>query len=677
MEVAEFDAMIRWIASRIRLPGYEVGMWEEKHDERCFEFVTTERHAHLIAYLDEEESLVVEIGNATSVTSATKKNRAVYYFIRRVDEKLRLETMSKCVLHGTLARGAEAATLLTIMAQVFAPQLMGQKCWPESVKKDVMSQFHKFMASLTETTFEAAGQTVLYLPAGNEEDASVAAKNKDVVQELEAIVIGWTRQIKEVVNSQDHAYHAEVSGPLDEIQFWRSRTVDLSGISEQLRRPDVRRVVDILEAAKSSYLARFETLVKKIEDNSVEATDNLKFLEHLVSPCEALSKAEPAEICEILPELLAKIRMIWTLSGYYNHANPERVTGLLRKISNEIIHRCCAKISLSDVFDGDVEGAMVSLDESIQCGVLWKRIYRKTAAAIRLADAHQWTFDDASIFAQIDAFVQRCRDLIEVCEGQLQFCRRGAKQQSPKFGGTRGHEIAKALVEIQLQFEAQVDKLRSLDYEILDVKTSHWHDDYSVFKNAVKDLEVMYANVMNAAFEGVTRVSEAMGLLEIFHGLATRDAIQRCVEKKNCRRLRIIRQNRRRRETRFRRKSTRAAAPTERAQVGRVGVVGQGARADRRRVVGFAQDDRTAAHSRQRATERGRRGRDRVFAIRRRPQRLQGLALQGLGRLARRPRRRVPASQVGTAAHEARRDAAAAPKQTRRSDRDQLARVRL
>merc|ERR550514_1080835 len=100
------------------------------------------------------------------------------------------------------------------------------------------------------------------------------------------------------------------------------------------------------------------------------------------------------------------------LSGFYNRSHPERLTGLLRKISNEIINRCCARISLEDVFDGDVEGSMVSLGEAIQCGVLWKLIYRRTAAAISTAHVTtpelHWHFDDASIFAQIDAFVQRC-----------------------------------------------------------------------------------------------------------------------------------------------------------------------------------------------------------------------------------------------------------------------------
>jgi len=183
----------------------------------------------------------------------------------------------------------------------------------------------------------------------------------------------------------------------------------------------------------------------------------------------------------------------------------------------------------------------VSLGEAIQCGVLWKLIYRRTAAAISTAHVTtpelHWHFDDASIFAQIDAFVQRCRDLLEVCEGQIQFCRKssgthGKPGALPQFGGTRGHEITKALIEIQDAFEQQIDRLRNLDYDILDVKTSHWHDDYNVFKNSIKDLEVMYTNVMNTSFEGVSRVSDAVSVLEIFYALAKRDAIQRCVEKK-------------------------------------------------------------------------------------------------------------------------------------------------
>ena len=48
-----------------------------------------------------------------------------------------------------------------------------------------------------------------------------------------------------------------------------------------------------------------------------------------------------------------------------------------------------------------------------------------------------------------------------------------------------GQEISKGILGIEASFEGQMDKLRRLDYDILDVKTSRWHDDHNAFKNQV------------------------------------------------------------------------------------------------------------------------------------------------------------------------------------------------
>ena len=78
-------------------------------------------------------------------------------------------------------------------------------------------------------------------------------------------MIHWTRQIKEVLSSQDTYETAETSGPLEEIQFWNSRCMDLSGISDQLDKPGVKHIQKILEMAKSSYVAPFMKLSKLIQ----------------------------------------------------------------------------------------------------------------------------------------------------------------------------------------------------------------------------------------------------------------------------------------------------------------------------------------------------------------------------------------------------------------------------
>ena len=236
----------------------------------------------------------------------------------------------------------------------------------------------------------------------------------------------------------------ESSGPLEEIEFWRRRCDDLSGISDQLNRDEVKKITKVLEIAKSSYLDQFQRLSNLIQEGTLQAQDNLRFLSTLTDSCKALAEAEPQTIPTILPNLLMYIRLIWANSKYYN--SKERMTSLLRKVSNEIIRRCCAKISLDGIFHGDVQASMTVLHESITCGESWKSIYKRTCQHIQKFTKQTWDFDQSSIFAQIDAFVQRCRDLIEVCEGQIQFARKlngGKKEAVPIFGGSRGPEIAK------------------------------------------------------------------------------------------------------------------------------------------------------------------------------------------------------------------------------------------
>lgn len=78
-------------------------------------------------------------------------------------------------------------------------------------------------------------------------------------------MIHWTRQIKEVLSTQDAYETSENAGPLEEIQFWRSRCDDLSGISDQLDKAGVKNIVAVLEMAKSSYVVPFKKLSKLIQ----------------------------------------------------------------------------------------------------------------------------------------------------------------------------------------------------------------------------------------------------------------------------------------------------------------------------------------------------------------------------------------------------------------------------
>lgn len=45
------------------------------------------------------------------------------------------------------------------------------------------------------------------------------------------------------------------------------------------------------------------------------------------------------------------------------------------QVSNEIINRCCARISLKEIFEGDIETSIRDLTESTASGEQWKSLY--------------------------------------------------------------------------------------------------------------------------------------------------------------------------------------------------------------------------------------------------------------------------------------------------------------
>ena len=211
-------------------------------------------------------------------------------------------------------------------------------------------------------------------------DPLMASKDKDLTQRLESTVIHWTRQIKEVVNSSD--MFVPRSGPgrwmrlsSGKIEPSISQALATSSSVQEWR---ASLKCSITQSPRTSAL--FDSL-NLIQQNTAEAMDNLKFLSILRDCCLELAGSRPVELPQLLPKLLSRIRGVWVLSRYYN--TEERLTTLLRKVSNEVISRCCATIDLELVFHGNVFTAMESLHQSIDSGVQWRKIYQKAVQSIK------------------------------------------------------------------------------------------------------------------------------------------------------------------------------------------------------------------------------------------------------------------------------------------------------
>ncbi|WAR21953.1 DYH2-like protein [Mya arenaria] len=371
----------------------ESDIWTEAHNEIIQKFIDDPAFKLIIAFQDPRLGFVVD-----QIVPPHPPEQMVYFIkADNVKDGVTFENFFKVVQYGSV-----------------------KSMHIESIKNDFSAQLHRFLATLTDTRWKMEGKTVLYIPTeGTKIPAEEAAKNKDLVQRLETAMIHWARQIKEVLNTQDAFEMAETSGPLDEIEFWKNRCQDLSGISSQLDKPGVKKIELVLETAKSSYVAPFRKLASQIKEGSRQAESNLKFLLVLKDPCYELADAKPSQIPAMIPKILNLIRMIW--------------------LSNEIIRRCCREINLEKIFDGYVQSGMKSLNECIECCESWKEIYNKTAKLHHKFSQMGW-----------------------VCQAQIHFARReeGEKTDMPHFAGQKGPEIMRGLLEIETTFEKNLANLR-------------------------------------------------------------------------------------------------------------------------------------------------------------------------------------------------------------------------
>jgi dynein heavy chain, axonemal len=140
-------------------------------------------------------------------------------------------------------------SLQASMQSVFAPVIFNSSSWPDTIRKDLHAATHKFLSVLVQRVNAKHGDTILYLPKiDSSADPNEAARDNELVQLLETCAIHATRQVKDVLNKQDDLSRSGTGGPLAEIEFWRSRSADLSRIRTQMDSPECSHIITVCYA---------------------------------------------------------------------------------------------------------------------------------------------------------------------------------------------------------------------------------------------------------------------------------------------------------------------------------------------------------------------------------------------------------------------------------------------
>ncbi|XP_061921125.1 dynein axonemal heavy chain 2 [Entelurus aequoreus] len=493
-------------------------MWLEDHEKVLDQFIEDTSISTLVVYLDTDMTLKVDYSLPSQVVEE------LFYFMREPEAIITAESFYLEVEYGNV-QGDPTESLLHFLTSLHTDDIDISSDWEKGIKDNYINGMHNYLAILTETVCEKEGKTVLYIPMeGLVDSAEEGSKDSHLVQRMESVLIHWTDQIKELLNVQETTV-SDNSGPLQEIMYWERHSGKLMDMSQQLQKTGIKHIQQMLELANSLYVKRFCKLVEEMQDSSMEAQSNVRFLSLLVDPCKELAQVKISELALKLKHIVSLIRIIWINSTHYN--TNERITGLFIKTSYEIIRLCIKTISLDRIFEGFVTSSKQDLIDCIQCCETWKSIYTRAVEVHHEQSKKGWLLDQTNIFVPVDACIQRFKDLIEVCDTQQQFARwdDGTQRPLPCFSGYQGPELTLSLVKIEAKFQHGLETLRSVDQRILEVENTTWHIEFNRFRAFLKDLDIMLQNLITSVFKTVNSLEEGLRLVDIFKPISARKSI--------------------------------------------------------------------------------------------------------------------------------------------------------
>ncbi|KAK7114139.1 dynein axonemal heavy chain 5-like isoform X2 [Littorina saxatilis] len=341
------------------------------------------------------------------------------------------------------------------------------------------------------------------------QDFQAVANSTESLEKIEDCMRSWIKQIEQVLaESEQMRREADDIGPRAELEHWKKRMSKFNYLVDQIKGQEVKAVLGILHAAKSKLIKTWQELDRRITDTANEAKDNVRFLYTLEKFCDPLYSSDPVGMLEGIPGLINAIRMIHSISRYYNTS--ERMTSLFVKITNQMITACKSYITdgrVETVWSQDVVMVRKKLEDCIHLNEEYQRCFHKTKKMLEtMKNERPFDFSEMYIFGKFDTFTRRLKKIIEMFDTMEMY----------------SHLAESKIERMELmanKFSVIVTSIRKKPYDFLDQRKAEFDQDFEDFKRQISELHAAIVAFMDENFERITSTQRALRLLRKFESL--------------------------------------------------------------------------------------------------------------------------------------------------------------
>eukprot|EP00762_Andalucia_godoyi_P000483 ANDGO_03248.mRNA.1 Dynein gamma chain len=430
---------------------------------------------------------------------------------------------------GVVGGASALDSLHKVLDKVFFPLLRAQTEWGKSSTDDT-SEFFSTMKKFEETLsnvvkvqqegIELKRPDKRFAVANNQQAFVSASQESELVAHFEAVVEDWCAATERLLaESEQGRVDSEDAGPDTELDYWRTRMGKFNSVTEQLKLRDCKTTLGVLTQARSKVLKKWRSLDTQITDAANEAKDNVKYLSTLEKYLEPLYGGVPNQIVDSLPGLMNNLKMMHTISRYYN--TTERMTTLFVKLTNEMIRNCKKTIKADGkLWDQDPSSLIRKLESCLRLNEAYQEQYRLTKdKLLSQPGARQFDFNELQIFGKFELFCKRVQKLVYVFSTVEQF------------SALAKHSID-GMENLIKRFQEIVDDLKRKPYDLLDHTKAQFDKDYIDFNKNIEELETALQVFINSSFENITSTENALALLKKFQSILQRENLRADLDSK-------------------------------------------------------------------------------------------------------------------------------------------------
>ncbi|XP_046703899.1 dynein axonemal heavy chain 5-like [Silurus meridionalis] len=424
-----------------------------------------------------------------------------------------------------------------LLSEIFIPTLRkmnhgwGEMSSPQahSVKQDFISSLESFVSvlagaqeSLEEKVNLKDCDTFDLKSLKGPSDYTAVANSTEAMEKIEACMKIWIKQIEQVLAESDQLRkEADDLGPRAELDHWKKRMSRFNYLLDQLKSPNVKAVVGILMIAKSKLIKVWRELDIRITDSANEAKDNVKYLYTLERFCDPLYNSDPVSMVEAIPGLINAIRMIHSISRYYNTS--EKITSLFVKVTNQMITACKAYITnngSATIWDQPQDAVAKKLRASIRLNQEYQKYFHKTKQKLEQSTSErQFDFSEMYIFGKFDTFQRRLNKILTMFDTINTY---SALQES-KIEGLETTATRFQTAEMQEKWENIVLAIKNKQYNFLDQRRTDFDQDYEEFCRQTTELHNQLKMFMDKTFDKIQSTERALSVLKKFERLGIPD----------------------------------------------------------------------------------------------------------------------------------------------------------